>query len=174
MQTVILTHFHADHIGRLREFPGARVIAPGAAFADLRGRGRLGQLHHGYFRELLPDDIEARMTPIEAFPRLSHPIFGQTFDLGGDRGFLAVDLPGHALGHVGFLFPEKPRPLLYAVDVQWHWDALKDGRFPGLPASAVYSDRGAMSRSCARVRAFAEKGGAVVLCHDPADGPHGL
>lgn len=169
---VLLTHFHADHIARLREFPKARIIAPGETFFRLMRLGRATQLHHGFFEELLPEDFRSRLIPLEDHATIEHAGLGPCRDLAGDGSLLSVDLPGHALGHQGILFLRRPVPLLYAVDTQWHWDAIRHGRFPGLPASAVYSDRADAELSARRVAAFAKAGGEVVLCHDPSPGPH--
>jgi len=49
---------------------------------------------------------------------------GDGADLFGDGSVLAVDLPGHAEGHFGLLFPHLPAPLLYAVDAQWRLPAV--------------------------------------------------
>lgn len=169
VETILLSHYHADHVARIGEFPQARILAPRRALENLLARSRPGQLHHGFFRELLPDDFCARIQPFETCSRVSHPLFGTCLDLAGDGSLLAVDLPGHALGHHGFLFPHLETPLLHAVDAQWHWHAIRDGRCPGLPASAVYSDRHAAMATVGKVRAFAERGGTVVLSHDPLE-----
>ncbi len=174
VDTILLSHFHADHTARLREFPNARILAPGAAYSRL-SRARLPyRLHNGYFRELMPDDFEARMTPFEEFDSLDHPLWGTVRDIAGDGSCLTVSLPGHAHGHCGFVFSGRGKPLLYAVDAQWCWRAIAEDRYPGLPASAVYSDADAAIRSCERVRIFARSGGQVVLCHDPSPGPFEL
>lgn len=174
VQTVILTHFHADHIGRLKEFPNARILADADAWAVLKDRSRLGQLHAGCFAELLPDDFEARMTGFEALPLVRHPLLGPCRDLTGAGEVLAVPLPGHALGHHGVLFSNLERPLLYAVDTQWLFQAVAEDRLPGYPARAIYSSDRQARESVERVRAFARAGGEVVLCHDPNTGPHRL
>lgn len=167
VQTILLSHFHADHVARLAEFPRARMLVPGQAFHTLSSLSRLAQLHHGYFSELLPEDFRDRITPFEDRSLARHPFWGECRDLAGDGSVLAVDLPGHALGHHGFLFPKLSEPLLYAVDVQWHRLALQEERWPGFPASAVYSDRRAALATSRKVAAFAEGGNRVVLCHHP-------
>lgn len=169
---VLLTHFHADHVARLREFPRARIIASGEAFAALMHLSRVARLHHGFFEELLPADFRSRLIPVERHAATEHAVLGSCRDLAGDGSILSVDLPGHALGHCGILFPQQPVPLLYAVDTQWHWDAIREGRLPGPPASTIYSDRAAAELSAKRVAAFARAGGEVILCHDPSPGPH--
>lgn len=174
VDTVIATHFHADHVARLSEFPRARILASAEAYVHLMRLPRRAQLHHGFFAELLPADFRMRLMPLEDLPPSTHPDLGSCRDLGGNGDLLAVDLPGHALGHFGVLFPHLAQPLLYAVDTQWHRAAIREGRPPGLPASAVYADRNQAMASVHRVLGFAQSGGRVVLCHDPAIGAFGM
>lgn len=174
VSTILVSHFHADHVARLAEFPRARLMASGSGYASLCRQGVLRQVHNGVFGELLPSDMADRLVPFESSDVIRHPLFGDMRDLCGDGSCFAIDLPGHAIGHTAFLFPRLARPLLYAVDVQWHWQAIAQDRLPGLPASAVYSDRSQAISSVLKVREFARLGGRVVLCHDPVAGPHGL
>lgn len=174
VQTVILTHFHADHIGRLREFPNARILASADGYGVLKAQSRLRQMHGGYFPELMPDSFECRMTGFEALPLVRHPLLGHCRDLTGSGEVLAVPMPGHAHGHYGVLFSNLERPLLYAVDAQWLWRAMAENRMPGLPLRAVYANERLALDSVECIRAFARAGGEVMLCHDPDHGPHRL
>nr|WP_316656347.1 MBL fold metallo-hydrolase [uncultured Gellertiella sp.] len=172
VKTVILTHFHADHVARLKEFPEARIIGCGKGYARLRSLSRAGQLHQGFFRELMPEDFEDRFRGFETFPFSDYPLPGGCRALTEDGSLLAVPLPGHAIGHHGLFWPKLPVPLLYAADVQWLWQAIAEDRPPGYPARLVYADPETAKQSSDVVRSFARSGGAVVLCHDPDPGPY--
>lgn len=159
VKRVIVTHLHADHVSCLRDLPAARFITDGQV---------AGQLRHGVFNELLPDDFADRCDDLRALPKRDLPFgLGQAFDLLGDGSVLGVPLPGHAPGHFGVCFPGDT-PLLYAVDAQWMRAAILEDRLPGFPIAAIIADRPAMAESVAFIRRFAEAGGEIMTCHDPA------
>ena len=166
VRRIIVTHFHADHVAALRDFPNARFITSGSAWQVIGRMGERRRVLSGIFSELLPPDFASRLLPIEALPAGKAPFgLGQARDIWGDGSCLAIDLPGHAIGHFGLFWPHGDQPLLYATDVTWLPEAL-DGRLPNGVARIVYADGAAMRKSAARVEAFRRAGGRVVLCHD--------
>lgn len=163
VKRIVVTHFHPDHIAVLRDFPNAAFVTTAAAWARIATMSPLARLHNGIFPELLPDDFAVRLIPIETCPEVATP-FGPARDLLGDGSCLALDLPGHAIGHFGLLWPQLDPPLLYAVDTTWLLDALD--RLPAGPARLIYSDAAAMRRSADRVLLARDAGWRIVLCHD--------
>ncbi|MFC3798983.1 MBL fold metallo-hydrolase [Cohnella sp. GCM10012308] len=105
--TVILSHFHADHIGGARDFPGARFMYPEAAYAPLRRLGPVRSTRAGFLPGLLPDGFAEMAMPIEraaAWTPLPGPSpLSGGWDLLGDGSLIAVSLPGHAAGQIGLL-----------------------------------------------------------------------
>ena len=175
VSAVILSHFHADHVATLDLFPQARVFAKTRLLNRIEGRSGWRNLRHGVFAELLPEGLAARTVDMDGLAARDAPFgLGTGRDLFGDGSVLAIDLPGHAEGHVGLCFARLPVPLLYAVDVQWLIDALSEDRQPGFPASLIADDRRALAESARRVLAFRQAGGQVLLCHEPGDSPYDL
>lgn len=169
IRTIIVTHFHADHISGLSLFRNARFIADDAAWARVKARGRRQNLRHGVFTELFPPDFEARLEGLSAKRQVeAREDTSGGADLFGDGSVIAVDLPGHADGQFGLLFAGLDRPLLYAVDVQWLLTALTENRTPGFPATLIAEDATAIEPTSAMLRRFLASGGEVMLCHDPA------
>lgn len=167
VSAVIVTHFHVDHVSSLARFPKAQLIADAATFQTVIGRSHWANMHRGIFTELLPPDMAERLEDIAQKPLVDAPLgLGPARDILGDQSVLAVDLPGHAEGHFGLCFKGADCPLLYATDAQWVRAALQD-RSPRFPASLVAEDRAAHLETTARVAAFADAGGEVLLCHDP-------
>ncbi|WP_374619122.1 MBL fold metallo-hydrolase [Devosia sp.] len=164
---IVLTHFHPDHVAALRDFPAARILASGAAWRRIAAMRRHQQLRHAVFAELLPPDLAARLDPLEERPEVAAPLgLGTGRDVFGDGNCIAIELPGHALGHFGLVWPKRERPLLYAVDTQWLSAAVLEERLPRGAARLVYADEDRMRESAARVRRFAEAGGEVLFCHE--------
>jgi len=169
VRVVIVTHFHPDHICELKRFPNARIVAHKDAYDALMLWSWGKRLRHGIFTEFLPSDLSSRLTDVSQLSRMEGPLkLGECYDVFGDGMVLAVDLPGHAIGHFGVCFAHCDPPLLYAVDVQWVIPAIIENRRPGLPGSLVATAPNAtQSSSCEKVRKFHEAGGTVLLCHDP-------
>ncbi len=53
IQTILVTHFHADHIGRLRDFPGANIICSRQSWNSYRSKSRIRNALSGVFDVLL-------------------------------------------------------------------------------------------------------------------------
>jgi glyoxylase-like metal-dependent hydrolase (beta-lactamase superfamily II) len=169
---VLLTHLHGDHVSALRDYPGARLIGDAAAARHFADAGWFGRTRHGVFAELLPDDFHARLTPLDALPMVEAPLgLGPARDVFGDGAVLAVPLPGHMRGHTGYLFARQEPPVLYAGDADWLAQAIRERRSPGAPARWILDDAAASRDTAARLNAFEQAGGRIVLCHDPETPP---
>lgn len=103
---VVVSHFHADHIGGARDFPEATFLYPEAAYAPLRRLGPVRATRAGFIAGLLPDGFAETALPIERtaawMPLGGAPLAGG-WDLLGDGSLVAVSLPGHAAGQIGLL-----------------------------------------------------------------------
>lgn len=127
---VFLSHLHADHVAGLCDLPKARIWFAQSAWLATRDLGRLSRLRRGTLSDLLPDDFESRLQPVEHIPQQALPAawrdLGGGHDLIGDGSLWAVPLPGHARGHHGLLLRlESDAELLLVGDATWQ---LRDGR----------------------------------------------
>ncbi len=108
IQYIILSHFHADHIGGLLDFPKAQFIYLQAAYAPLQHIGRLRAiLGYGFLKQLIPDNFLARSLALKITAQnntqLDYAFFNKGHDIFGDGSIIAVELPGHAPGHMGLM-----------------------------------------------------------------------
>lgn len=132
---VVISHFHADHIGGLRDFPSARLIHGRATAPEYALRASLQQARHGFIPQFLPSDFSQRAVRHIELPLVASQdlglvgeIFGPGRDLFGDRSAIIVSLPGHEQGHLGLWLPENQ--MLLAGDAVWTGAALSTGSLP--------------------------------------------
>lgn len=130
---VILSHFHADHVGGLLDFPRARLLYRRSAFERHRSAWR--NLAAGVLPGLLPIDLEGRSQFVEDLPavRLSsaYAPFEEGYDLLGDGTLLGVDLAGHARGQLGVLLPRTQGPEVFLIaDACWQRRAVSHLEYP--------------------------------------------
>lgn len=166
--TVIVSHYHGDHIAGLRDFPNARFIALRAdtehfaALAGKRWRATLG----GHLPDLLPPDYFDRLDAADDCPQHALPDWLAPFETGldllGDGSLLGVPLPGHSHGQLGLFMPDADgRPAFLVADACWSLPALREGRLP--LALFINADRPAFMRSFTGLNRIARREPAVAL-----------
>ncbi len=142
---VIISHFHADHVSALRDFPAARYHYWPAAWAAVRGRRGLSALHAAYLPDVMPPDFEMRAAPLDAEQLRALPPeyapFTHGVDLFGDESVWAVPLPGHAVGQVGLIVRAGgAAPMFLVADACWHSSAYREDRPPHALANLLFAD----------------------------------
>jgi glyoxylase-like metal-dependent hydrolase (beta-lactamase superfamily II) len=152
---VIISHFHADHVAGLRDFPLAALIASRAGYEDAVSRRGFGALARGVIPALLPEDFAARATLLSDFVGPALPALGPTRDLFGDGALLLVPLPGHARGQLGLLARTERGPILFATDGCWLSRSYREQRPPHPIANLIADDPRAVRTTIARLHAFA-------------------
>lgn len=161
---VLLSHFHADHVAGLRDFPGARLVATREAWKAVAGRTGFGALRRAFVPSLLPNDFASRATLLPPFDGLDLPPLGPTHDLFGDGSLRLVALPGHARGQMG-LYAELSHkgPFLFTADAAYLTRAIHENR-SAHPLTNVFADDARQARqTLARLHAFAKARPDVTL-----------
>ncbi|HVF59212.1 MAG TPA: MBL fold metallo-hydrolase [Thermoanaerobaculia bacterium] len=152
---VILSHFHADHVGGLLDFPRARLLYRRAALErDFRRRSAWRHLAAGVLPGLLPADLEGRSLFVEDQPLVplpgSYAPFTEGYDLLGDGNLLGVDLAGHARGQLGVLLPRTQGPEVFLIaDACWQRRTVSHLEFPHPVVRLITAD---MRRYRQRIR----------------------
>ncbi len=126
---IFVSHFHADHVAALRDFPKAKIYFAGDGLRRMEALSRFRQVTSGFLSALVPESIwdravlleEAKAVPL---PKILRP-FETGFDILGDESLLAVPLEGHMRGHTGLYFRSQKGPVFLVADSVWHSDSFR-------------------------------------------------
>lgn len=134
IQTVIISHFHADHIAGLGLFTNAQYICSRDALTEITQLSRVRGLLKGLLSSLLPDDFSERVKFIDTLAQHRLPTSLSPFTTGKDifnDGTLSlIDLPGHAKDHQGLLINRGNKSYFFIADACWDENAFKSGQRP--------------------------------------------
>jgi glyoxylase-like metal-dependent hydrolase (beta-lactamase superfamily II) len=145
VQNLIISHFHADHICGLADFPCARYLCTKEAYGTVRGRRGWRAAQAALLPGLIPPDFERRAELIgadrlRALPPGFAP-FSQGYDLFGDGSIWGVPLPGHAHGQIGLLMTlDSGETVFLAADACWHSRAVREGILPAPVTRWIMAD----------------------------------
>jgi glyoxylase-like metal-dependent hydrolase (beta-lactamase superfamily II) len=156
---IIVSHFHADHIGGLKDFDRAVIHCSREAFHQALSSNRLGGITRGILKSLIPHDLEhrARFVEEEASP-MADGFFGTTYDLFRDGSLIVVPLPGHAAGQVGLRVQTGQGAYFLVADACYSVQSVRSAIMPGRAARII-------TRSWREYRATLMKLQAFMMAH---------
>jgi glyoxylase-like metal-dependent hydrolase (beta-lactamase superfamily II) len=165
---VIISHFHADHIGALRDFPRAALVASHDAYAHVNSLSRVRALSQGFLPALLPADFTSRSRFIESMPAVVLPPelqpFGHGYDILGDGSLLAVPLHGHAQEQFGLLLRRQDGRIVFlSADACWSLKALRESRPPTWLAQRIFADRAGYRQTFDKLKTLSQDHPSVLL-----------
>ncbi|NHQ81402.1 MBL fold metallo-hydrolase [Chromobacterium vaccinii] len=174
IHTLLLSHFHADHIAGLRDFPRACILASEQGWRGVRGLSGLAAVRQAFLPGLLPADMEDRLSFVEALPPQALPAelapFSRGRDVSGSGEVFVVDLPGHAVGHLGAFVLGDSGWTLLASDAAWAEEGYRELRGPSELSFLVQHNRRAYYGTLARVHALHRDGRVeILLTHQEED-----
>lgn len=132
---IIISHFHSDHISALKDFPNAKFICHPNAWQSIKSVGRFKGLLKAFMPSLLPNDFEKRLhllkpTNQSTLPKALKP-FSLGMDIFSDKTLYAIDLPGHAEGHIGLYFKSaEDKKIFLIADGCWHQSSYQKKSYP--------------------------------------------
>lgn len=140
---IVISHFHADHIGGLADFPNARFICHPHALAGIESKKGFKALLRGFLPDLLPADFYQRLYLLKQTVPLEkhlHP-FTRGFDLFDDGLLYAIELPGHAQGQIGLHFKVTGHEVFLVADSCWHQETYQELRYPSPLTYLIHHDK---------------------------------
>jgi glyoxylase-like metal-dependent hydrolase (beta-lactamase superfamily II) len=155
VQAILISHFHADHLSGLADFPTSRFVALREAYASIAGTRGLSALRRAFIPSLLPPDFRNRLTLLDGFTGPDLLALGPTYDYCGDGSLLLVRLPGHARGQVGLLANTERGPIFFVADSCWMARSVRENRAPSRIAGLIADDTTQLTATIAGLHAFA-------------------
>lgn len=145
VRKVVVSHFHADHIAGVGDFPRAQYVYRQSGWRAVKDLSQWGGVRAGFLRGLLPADFTSRAFEItdEAMrPEITDcPEFPLGFDVCGDQSVIAVDLPGHVVGQIGLLVRANGGDRYFLVaDACWCQEGYQEMKPPASLAKLIFAD----------------------------------
>jgi len=168
---VLLSHFHADHMAGLKDFPNAAIMCNGTGWEQVGKLSGMRAIMQAFLPGLVPHDMEARVRHMESAPAKALPESLRPFDVGwdvlGTGEVFVVPLPGHADGHVGAFVACDDGWTLLAADAAWAPEAYREMRGPSELTFIVQKSRRDYYATLARLHALHRaRGAAILLTHE--------
>jgi glyoxylase-like metal-dependent hydrolase (beta-lactamase superfamily II) len=142
---IIVSHFHADHVGGLRDFPNAKFICFESAYTAVKNLRGIAATKAGFLPGLLPPDFADRTIFVETKRTIALPLcdtFDTGLDLFGDGSLVAVELPGHVTGQLGLFFTDINEQSYFLIaDACWLSRAYQEFIQPHPIASLIFASK---------------------------------
>lgn len=141
---IIISHFHADHIGGLNYFKNCKFIYSKKAFNSIKDLSGISAVKKSFFKELIPADFQERSMYIEdikkTFDSMLSP-FTEYFDVFSDKSLLLVSLEGHAQGQVGLFVKTFNASYFFISDACWLTSNYKELKLPNKLLGFILDDK---------------------------------
>ncbi len=145
IKTIILSHFHPDHVGAIKDFPQAQFICLRSAYQDVKNRKGFSALVRAFLPGMLPKNFEQRVRFAEDGMKIqldgAYAPFDIGYDLLGDASILAIELPGHAKGQIGVILNTQGGMYFLIADACWLSESYRRNILPHPVAGLLFSSR---------------------------------
>lgn len=171
---IFISHFHADHISGLRDFPDSQFICSKKGYEAVKNKKGFAALKSAFIPNLLPPDFESRVTFIEDKGLYTNPdadgelkqfqeSFDTIYDIWGDGSFLSVDLSGHAEGQFGLFFKTSNRYCFLIADAVWRSRSYREKVYPKSIAKFIMSSPSEYFKNFDLLHEFYKKSPSVFI-----------
>ena len=140
---VFISHFHADHISAIDDFPNATIITSHAAYNYSKKLTGFKAVRKGILPQLMALFTARKFQFVEDKKKIKghKKLYDfMTHDIFGDGAVVATSLPGHARGQHGLYLEDTNKKKIFLVaDATWLLPSLAADSLP-LPIVAMVSD----------------------------------
>jgi glyoxylase-like metal-dependent hydrolase (beta-lactamase superfamily II) len=136
IRNIVISHFHADHTGGLKDFPEATIWCSEKALDYTLKKNRLFAVFKGILKSQIPNNISrTAVFPENELPKSS--ISGLTAWRWQDDIYF-IDLPGHSRGQLGlYLKNTNYGDLLLCADAAWSVKVIHQKIYPSRMVSLI-------------------------------------
>ncbi len=169
IKSIIISHFHGDHIAGLHDFPNARVFCSASAWAQASTVKGWAAVSKGILPDLIPGDLGQRIQCIDDAELGQLNLKDSAYDLFDDGSMLLYALPGHGRGQLGALLQTSDGPVFLAADAAWQLEPWRAGILPKSIVRLFFDDWGAYKKTFGELWDFAEAHPdcKIVFTHSP-------
>lgn len=147
---IIISHFHADNICSLKEFPNAKFICSKKAFTSKN----ITFIKY-FIKNLLPDDFKSRVMFLEDFAkRINVNHFNTSFDIFYDNSLYAVILEGHTDGQTGLIFENDYSKIFLVADSVSKSEEYKRNQYLKSKAFSYFENVSKYKETLGRIHRF--------------------
>ncbi|MBP6242501.1 MAG: MBL fold metallo-hydrolase [Hydromonas sp.] len=167
---IFISHFHADHVAALIDFPKAAFHALSSAYDGVAHLGKIDALRRAFLPTLLPHDFKNRYQAIDsmrtlcALPKQAHP-FAHGYDFFGDGSVFVVELAGHARGQMGLWIQgndHQPATFLVA-DACWSSKAFEQNIPPSWLSYFIHDNKKAYLQTLQHIHELSQRNRDVLI-----------
>jgi N-acyl homoserine lactone hydrolase len=126
VETVVLTHLHADHASGIAQFPDATFVVSSAEWAAAADGGATD----GYIKRHFDHAFDYRLLDFDSEAADSFASFGRSLDLFGDGSMRIVFTPGHTAGHCSVILRLAERDVLLTADAAYSQRTVAETALP--------------------------------------------
>jgi glyoxylase-like metal-dependent hydrolase (beta-lactamase superfamily II) len=162
IDSIFISHFHADHIGGLKDFPNTKIYCSKEAYDIVRSRkSRLSKTLMGILPQLLPSDFEQRVIFIEDLPEVSLPNSLDPFKKGYllEDKFYIIKLDGHAIGQYGLVADN----MFFVSDAIWDIEAITKDKKPNRLTHLIFEDTKAYYETISKLTLLHKQNSALQI-----------
>jgi glyoxylase-like metal-dependent hydrolase (beta-lactamase superfamily II) len=161
---VIISHFHADHIGGLKDFKNATFYVSKEAYKQYQKTSSFFGFTKGILKDLVPIDFEQRLVFIEEFASQSaDDIFNFKYDLFKDQSILVYALPGHAAGQIGLQLNTEKNKYFLVSDACWNIRAITELSLPSSIVRLFFDSWKSYKSSIRKLNSYHKKYPEVII-----------